>query len=52
VADEIAQAVALGRKGCLKGRYCLACGHLELTPKCRTCPICGSEEVVHGRPRP
>ena len=52
VADEIAQAVALGRKACLKGRYCLACGHLDLTPTRRTCPICGSEEVVHGRPRP
>jgi len=49
--DDIAEVVSLGRAGSLKGWYCLACGHLETTHRPIWCPVCGSEALVHGRPR-
>ena len=49
--DDIEEAVALGRQRCLKGRYCLACGHLEVDRSLQYCPACGSERVVHGSGR-
>jgi S1-C subfamily serine protease len=48
--EDIAEVVSLGRSGCLKARYCLACGHLESRRRLDWCPVCGSEAIVHGRP--
>jgi rubrerythrin len=49
--DDIAEVVSLGRAGGLRGWYCPACGHLETKRQLKWCPVCGSDSVVHGRPR-
>jgi hypothetical protein len=48
---DIEEVVEFGRAGCLKARYCLACGHLEATRRLDWCPVCGSDAIVHGSPR-
>jgi S1-C subfamily serine protease len=47
--DDIGELVSLGRTGCLKGRYCLACGHLETRRRLEWCPICGARAIASGR---
>lgn len=49
--DDIATVLSLGRAACLRARYCLTCGHLEVTRRLAWCPTCGATHVVHGRRR-
>lgn len=44
---EIKDAIALGRKACLRAHYCLACGHLEVRNPRWYCPVCGSQLRAH-----
>jgi S1-C subfamily serine protease len=41
LSDDISALLALGRKGCLAGHYCRACGDFRIDRKRRFCPRCG-----------
>ena len=51
VAADVGKALDLGRRECLRGQYCLACGNLRVEGWDWWCHNCGSQGLI-GRRKP